>query len=191
MLTKSVVGLIKSEMAEKYAPTYQCILKQITGGNLIHADETKGVVLGGGHYVWVFENMTTVAYVYSESRESAILENLLDGFKGVLVSGQVPAQGRHTFVRIAWAETILMNTIKALVVEDSPVVRESLIAALEELAPIEVIGAVNDERSAVQWMKAHALECDIVITDICLKDGSGLGVLRAGRQLGTSTSAPG
>jgi len=85
-LTKSVVGLIKSEMAEKYAPTYQCILKQITGGNLIHADETKGVVLGGGHYVWVFANMTTVAYVYSESRESAILEDLLDGFKGVLVS---------------------------------------------------------------------------------------------------------
>ena len=68
--------------------------------------------------------------------------------------------------------------------EDSPVVRDSLIAALEEFAPIEVIGAVDDERSAVQWMKAHALECDIVITDIFLKDGSGLGVLRAGRQLG-------
>jgi predicted RecB family nuclease len=85
-LTKSVVGQIKIEMAEKYAPTYQGILKQITRGNLIHADETKGVVLGGGHYVWVFANMTTVAYVYSESRESTILENILDGFKGVLVS---------------------------------------------------------------------------------------------------------
>ncbi|WP_349283029.1 TM0106 family RecB-like putative nuclease [Polaromonas hydrogenivorans] len=85
-LAKSAVGQIKSEMAEKYTPTYQHILKQIAGGNLIHADETKGVVLGGGHYVWVFANMTTVAYVYAESRESAILENLLDGFKGVLVS---------------------------------------------------------------------------------------------------------
>jgi predicted RecB family nuclease len=85
-LTKSVVGQIKLEMAEKYAPTYQSILKQIARGNLVHADETKGVVLGGGHYVWVFANMTTVAYVYAESRESAILEDLLDGFKGVLVS---------------------------------------------------------------------------------------------------------
>jgi len=46
-----------------------------------------------------------------------------------------------------------MNTLKAFVVEDSPVVRESLIAALEELAPIEVIGVVDDERSAVRWMK--------------------------------------
>ncbi len=85
-LTKSAVGKIKSEMAEKYAPTYQSIRKQIARGNLIHADETKGVVLGGGHYVWVFANMTSVAYVYSESRESSILEDMLDGFKGVLVS---------------------------------------------------------------------------------------------------------
>lgn len=85
-LTKSAVGQIKSAMAEKYTPTYQSILKEIASGNLIHADETKGVVLGGGHYVWVFANMTTVAYVYAESREAAILENLLEGFKGVLVS---------------------------------------------------------------------------------------------------------
>jgi len=80
-----------------------------------------------------------------------------------------------------------MNTIKAFVVEDSPVVRESLIAALEELVPIEVIGVVADERSAIQWMTAHAFECDIVITDIFLKDGSGLGVLQAGSQLGNNS----
>lgn len=85
-LTKSVVGQIKSQMAEKYTPTYQGILKQIAKGPLIHADETKGVVKGGGHYVWVFANMTNVAYVYAETRESKILETLLDGFKGVLVS---------------------------------------------------------------------------------------------------------
>lgn len=85
-LTKSLVGKIKAEMAAKYAPTYQSILSQIAKGNLIHADETKGVVLGGGHYVWVFTNMTTVAYVYSESRDSGILETVLNGFKGVLVS---------------------------------------------------------------------------------------------------------
>jgi predicted RecB family nuclease len=85
-LTKSAVGQLKAQMAEKYAPTYQGILKQITKGTLIHADETKGVVKGGGHYVWVFANMTSVAYVYAESRESTILETLLEGFKGVLVS---------------------------------------------------------------------------------------------------------
>ena len=76
-----------------------------------------------------------------------------------------------------------MNTLKALVVEDSPVVTDSLVAALEELAPIEVVGVVADERSAIQWMKAHAFKCDIVITDIFLTEGSGLGVLRAGSQI--------
>jgi hypothetical protein len=34
----------------------------------------------------VFANLTTVAYVYAELRESIILEELLDGFGGVLVS---------------------------------------------------------------------------------------------------------
>ena len=77
---------IKSAMAEKYMPTYRSILREIAKGTLIHADETKGVVQGGGHYIWVFANLTTVAYVYAESRESAILEDLLDGFSGVLVS---------------------------------------------------------------------------------------------------------
>jgi hypothetical protein len=85
-LTKGNANRIKSEMAEKYMPTYRGILRQIAKGVLVHADETKGVVKGGGHYVWVFANLTTVAYVYAESREAAILGELLDGFQGVLVS---------------------------------------------------------------------------------------------------------
>ena len=85
-LTKTNANEIKSDMAEKYTPTYRGILRQIAKGALVHADETKGVVKGGGHYVWVFANLTTVAYVYAESREAAILEDLLDGFSGVLVS---------------------------------------------------------------------------------------------------------
>ena len=85
-LTKHNAIAIKSAMAEMYVPTYRGILRQIAKGALVHADETKGVVSGGGHYVWVFANLTTVAYVYAESREAAILEDVLDGFSGVLVS---------------------------------------------------------------------------------------------------------
>jgi hypothetical protein len=76
----------KSHMAEKYMLTHSGLLRQLSKGTLIHADETKGVVRGGGHYVWVFANLTTVAYVYSESREGTILDTILDGFNGVLVS---------------------------------------------------------------------------------------------------------
>jgi predicted RecB family nuclease len=77
---------IKTAMAEKYTRTYRNILAEITRGRLIHADETKGVVKGGEHYMWVFANLTTAAYVYAESRESAILTEVLNGFSGVLVS---------------------------------------------------------------------------------------------------------
>src|SRR5277367_4020064 len=85
-ITKTDVKRIKSEIANKYIPTYRGILGQIKKGRLIHADETKGVVKGDGHYIWVFTNLTTAAYVYAESRESTILEETLDGFRGVLVS---------------------------------------------------------------------------------------------------------
>ena len=72
-------------MAKKFEPTYQHP-RGDRSGSLVHADETKGVVRGGGHYLWVFTNLTSVAYVYAESREAAILEDLLKGFSGVLVS---------------------------------------------------------------------------------------------------------
>jgi hypothetical protein len=85
-LPTSTAHDIKSELAEKYMPTHRDILRQIGKGGLVHADETKGVVIGGGHYVWVFTNLTTVAYVYAESRESTILHDVLNGFSGVLVS---------------------------------------------------------------------------------------------------------
>ena len=80
---------MKSAMAEKYMPTYRGILRQIAKGALIHADETQGVVkrrrpLHPGVFAGT---LTTVSMrVYAESRESATLEDVLDGFSGVLVS---------------------------------------------------------------------------------------------------------
>src|ERR1700722_7338522 len=62
------------------------ILKQITNGSLIHADETKEVVRSEGHYICIVVNLTTVVYVYTETRESTIFDEVLDGFTGVLVS---------------------------------------------------------------------------------------------------------
>jgi DNA-binding NarL/FixJ family response regulator len=72
-----------------------------------------------------------------------------------------------------------MPPLRAFIVEDSPVIRENLIAALEELAPVEVVGTAEDEPSAVSWLSGSSHACDVVIIDIFLKRGSGLGVLRA------------
>jgi DNA-binding NarL/FixJ family response regulator len=76
-----------------------------------------------------------------------------------------------------------MTALKAFLVEDSAVIRENLIAALEELAPVQVVGTAEDEPSAMVWLGSADNHCDLVIIDIFLKRGSGLGVLRAARQL--------
>jgi DNA-binding NarL/FixJ family response regulator len=81
-----------------------------------------------------------------------------------------------------------MPALKAFIVEDSPVIRENLTAALEELAPVEVVGTAEDEPAAVKWLASGAHGCDLVIIDIFLKRGSGLGVLRAASDLGRPMS---
>ena len=45
-----------------------------------------------------------------------------------------------------------MYHLKTYLVEDNPVIRESLIATLEELAPVVVVGTADDELTAVQWL---------------------------------------
>ena len=70
-----------------------------------------------------------------------------------------------------------MAKLKTYIVEDSPVIRENLIATLEELAPVEVVGTADSESIANHWLVRNAVDCDLVIVDIFLKSGSGLGVL--------------
>ena len=72
-----------------------------------------------------------------------------------------------------------MNRLRTYVVEDSSVIRDNLTATLHENAPIEVIGCAEDERSAMAWLGAAGNACDVVIIDIFLKSGSGLGVLKS------------
>ena len=68
--------------------------------------------------------------------------------------------------------------LKTYLVEDSPVIRSGLIALLEELSPVQIVGVADNEAEAVAWLcdKNHIV--DLVIIDIFLKSGSGLGVLR-------------
>ena len=73
-----------------------------------------------------------------------------------------------------------MPLLQIYLVEDSPVIRESLIATLEELAPVKIVGSAEDEEGALQWLAGH--HSDLVIVDLFLKGGSGLGVLRAAQQ---------
>jgi DNA-binding NarL/FixJ family response regulator len=70
-----------------------------------------------------------------------------------------------------------MAPLKTYLVEDSRIIRDNLIATLEELLPVTVVGSAEDESTAVQWLEHPEHEADLVIVDIFLKRGSGLGVL--------------
>lgn len=72
-----------------------------------------------------------------------------------------------------------MSLLKTYIVEDSPVIRENLIATLEELVPVKVVGSAADESTAVSWLSRAGRLVDLVIVDIFLESGSGLGVLRS------------
>ena len=71
-----------------------------------------------------------------------------------------------------------MLPLKTYIVEDSPVIRDNLIATLEELVPVKVVGTAEDEATASAWLAHADHPFDLVIIDIFLKGGSGLGVLR-------------
>lgn len=72
-----------------------------------------------------------------------------------------------------------MQPLKTYLVEDSAVIREDLAAALHELTALQIVGSAAGEATAIAWLSQAGREVDLVIVDLFLKSGSGLGLLRA------------
>jgi DNA-binding NarL/FixJ family response regulator len=79
-------------------------------------------------------------------------------------------------------EHAVTSSPRALIVEDSQIILDNLIATLEELSNVEVVGTAADEASAIGWIQDRPHAFDLMIIDIFLKSGSGLGVLRQANQ---------
>lgn len=69
-----------------YENTYKEILNNIISGKFIHADETKISIDNHDAYVWILANHDAVTYIYTDSREGGMIQDLLLNFKGVLIS---------------------------------------------------------------------------------------------------------
>jgi len=67
--------------------------------------------------------------------------------------------------------------LRCFLVEDNGVIRQNLVATLEEMLTVEVIGTAEDEPGALRWLQSAPQPCDLVIIDLFLKHGSGFGVL--------------
>ena len=76
-----------------------------------------------------------------------------------------------------------MQALRTYIVEDNQVIQQSLVTTLQELAPVQVVGSAIDESTARQWLAQATEPVDLVIVDLFLKSGSGLGLLRCAQNL--------
>ena len=67
------------------------------------------------------------------------------------------------------------------VVEDSPTIRDNLIATLEELTDVIVAGTAETENEGIAWLMMNHNAWDLAIVDLFLKQGTGIGVVAACR----------
>jgi predicted RecB family nuclease len=77
-------------LAGYYAPTEAAILQAILKSDFVHVDETKINIQGVDYYVWVFTDGQHVVFRMTETREADIVQKVLAGYKGVLVSDFYP-----------------------------------------------------------------------------------------------------
>lgn len=73
--------------------------------------------------------------------------------------------------------------LTVFIVEDSALILERLVEVLEEAAPVKVVGHADSEGAAIRAV--NALDAaqqppDLLVIDVFLHGGSGLGVLRHG-----------
>jgi DNA-binding NarL/FixJ family response regulator len=67
--------------------------------------------------------------------------------------------------------------MRVFLVEDFPAVRNLIIENLAEINGLEVAGFAESEEYALSWLSNHP--CDVLILDLELRQGNGLGVLKA------------
>lgn len=87
--------------------------------------------------------------------------------------------GTHALRKLRPGE--ISMTVKAYLVEDSPVIRENLVGFLADVADAEVVASASTEDEAVTWLHMHRDDWDLTIVDLFLKRGNGLGVIHACR----------
>lgn len=74
--------------------------------------------------------------------------------------------------------------MKIVVVEDSAVIRKHVIALLESVSGVSVVGEAGSEQAALKLIPT--LQADVVILDINLTPGNGFNVLKALRASGNT-----
>ena len=68
--------------------------------------------------------------------------------------------------------------LSTFLVEDKPEIRDTVVEAMEEVAPLKFVGHAASEAAARQWLRTFNDDWQLAIVDLFLSEGSGFGVLR-------------
>jgi DNA-binding NarL/FixJ family response regulator len=80
---------------------------------------------------------------------------------------------------------VLREPVRVFLVEDSPVIRNSLQDDLNLPGRIEVVGYSDTAAGALSYLGSH--DCDVIVLDLDLKQGNGLQVLEGLRGISNDT----
>lgn len=68
--------------------------------------------------------------------------------------------------------------LSTFLVEDNAHIRQTLIAAMEDEVDVHLIGTATTEAEAVAWLGENAGAWDLLVVDLFLQEGSGLGIVK-------------
>ena len=93
------VGMVQKAhtmLAETHAATENLLLSKLHSGIFLCGDEAKIKIRQGVvGYVWVFSGPEIVIYRFSKSRDATVMNEILTGFTGVLVSDFYSSMTQH------------------------------------------------------------------------------------------------
>lgn len=71
----------------------------------------------------------------------------------------------------------LQHRTRVFVVDDAQMVRGLIIECLKEVPGLEIAGVAGSEDTALAWLRNNS--CEVLILDLELRRGTGLGLLKA------------
>ena len=85
-ISRTTIVAFFHQTADAHELTEELLLRRILQSRAIHVDETKMSILGVHQQVWGITNGREVVFRLTETRETGFLQELLNGYQGVLVS---------------------------------------------------------------------------------------------------------
>ena len=163
-LSTGTVLSIESWVAATLGPLYEKLKEQVREHQVVQADETSFRVRGKNGWMWVFVTLSSVVYRIADSRGQDVVQEVLNGFEGTLVSDAwkpydsvLTARRQLDLLHVnRWLEKaeVEHRVEPRLLLRDAPAKMMSPGRPPEEFIRF-ADGVRRSLRSAILWSEAH------------------------------------